>query len=681
MLRLRHLRLRATTSVNRFGAEIPFSSGLNIVRAGNTSGKSTCLQAIVYALGLERALGPQLQIPLPYAMRERIHQHRDDPYEPVLESYVELEFQNSRNEILTVRRDITGGKDRKLIQTWNGPLLTRSEQPKGHQRDFFVHDPGAAQRDDGFHHYLAQFIGWDLPLVPRFDGGEVPLYIEAIFPMLFVEQKRGWSTIQGPFPTFLRIQDVVRRVLEFLLNLEAGRNRRERAELRRLLNAAQQRWSERRSTLAEQAGPLIRLGGLPPAPTAEFAHAPEVTIEVLENDEWQSLATVVEKRTALLRELEARDAPTAEDVAPEVQQRLEVAQDRIEQLTATLETLRTEYNAELQDHRAIESRLLGLEADLRRNQDALKLKELGSELGQIAGEGICPTCHQTVTSELLPVITQKSMALDENITFIRSQIELYRVALHTSDERSKDFSARYYASQQAMRDLQLEIRGLRQSLIQPSAASSRAIVEAIVREQGGVDHLRSTQENVDALVDELRAVAREWAQFQDRLRRLSTDDLSPEDQIKISNFEHLVQEHLGRYGFRSFRPNEVELSRDNFRPLIRTQEDEEIIEKEINFELSASDAIRLKWAYYLALLSLSRRWATNHPGLAIFDEPGQQEIESASLHAFLSWSAGNLPEEQQVIIASSEEKVSIENAIAGTSARVIDFEGFILQPI
>ena len=80
MIRLRHLRLRSLTAARAFGADIPFVAGLNILQAPNTSGKSTCLQSVVYALGLERSLGPQLSVPLPYAMRERIHEFEDDPY-------------------------------------------------------------------------------------------------------------------------------------------------------------------------------------------------------------------------------------------------------------------------------------------------------------------------------------------------------------------------------------------------------------------------------------------------------------------------------------------------------------------------------------------------------------------------------------------------------------------------
>lgn len=194
MIYIRHLRLRAVTATRIFGADIPLLPGLNIIQAHNTSGKSTSLQAIIYALGLERSLGPQLTIPLPYAMRERIHRTKEEPYDPVLQSYVEIEIVNGEGKTIVIHRDIIGGKDTKLIQTSDTPRLS-SDAKSGNQRDFYVHDSGAAQREDGFHKFLADFMGWKLPAVPRFDGTEGPLYLEAIFPMLFVEQKRGWSAI------------------------------------------------------------------------------------------------------------------------------------------------------------------------------------------------------------------------------------------------------------------------------------------------------------------------------------------------------------------------------------------------------------------------------------------------------------------------------------------------------
>jgi hypothetical protein len=256
VIRLRHLRLRSFTATRAFGADIPFKAGLNIIQAPNTSGKSTCLQAIIYALGLERSLGPQLTIPLPYAMREQIHEAEEAPYELVLQSYVELEIENGRGEIVVLHRDVVGGKNTKLLQTSQGPGLS-SGLPFGERRDYYVLDAGSATHESGFHAFLAVFIGWQMPVVARYDGSECPLYLEAIFPMLFVEQKRGWSAIQGPFPTYFRIQDVARRVMEFLLDLEAARNRRRRAELRGAISDFVNRWNDARKTLEESASPAF----------------------------------------------------------------------------------------------------------------------------------------------------------------------------------------------------------------------------------------------------------------------------------------------------------------------------------------------------------------------------------------------------------------------------------------
>ena len=87
-LLLRHLRLRVFTSDGVFGADLPFSSGLNILSSGNTTGKSTCLQAIIYGLGLERMLSPSREIPLPYVMQEQVLLDKDTPGPNVIESWV-----------------------------------------------------------------------------------------------------------------------------------------------------------------------------------------------------------------------------------------------------------------------------------------------------------------------------------------------------------------------------------------------------------------------------------------------------------------------------------------------------------------------------------------------------------------------------------------------------------------
>src|SRR5581483_11600436 len=100
----------------------------------------------------------------------------------------------------------------KLVSVFDGPMLTN---PTGQyrQRDYFVLDSGAAQRDAGFHRMLAGFVGWQLPSVRRFDGSETLLYLETIFPLFYVEQKAGWSSIPAAFPTYFQIRDVGRRAI------------------------------------------------------------------------------------------------------------------------------------------------------------------------------------------------------------------------------------------------------------------------------------------------------------------------------------------------------------------------------------------------------------------------------------------------------------------------------------
>ena len=71
-LKLNQLNLRISTANGLYGATFKFGRGLFIIGADNTTGKSTCLQAILFALGLERMLSPKRQIPLAYVMTTRL---------------------------------------------------------------------------------------------------------------------------------------------------------------------------------------------------------------------------------------------------------------------------------------------------------------------------------------------------------------------------------------------------------------------------------------------------------------------------------------------------------------------------------------------------------------------------------------------------------------------------------
>ena len=143
-----------------------------------------------------------------------------------------------------------------------------------------------------------------------------------------------------------------------------------------------------------------------------------------------------------------------------------------------------------------------------------------------------------------------------------------------------------------------------------------------------------------------------------------------------------MQELLYEFGFASFRSTEITLSDDNFRPQVVTRDDEENrIEKDIGFEVSASDGVRLKWAYYLALLAVSQFNNINHLGFVVFDEPGQQQMKDVDLSSFLRWSANHVSDDRQMIVSTSENLERVKNSIGDGAATICSFEGFILQPL
>jgi hypothetical protein len=202
----------------------------------------------------------------------------------------------------------------------------------------------------------------------------------------------------------------------------------------------------------------------------------------------------------------------------------------------------------------------------------------------------------------------------------------------------------------------------------------------IIQLQARYDRLETLQQAVDGVTTELRQLAERWAQLRDRLKEISGNDFSVQNREKIDRLEATVRRLLDQYGFRSFHCDEIYHSEDNFRPLVkeRDKEDGEIVEKELGFEICASDAIRLKWAYYLGLWSVAAKKKTNHPNLVVFDEPGQQEIETESFSSFLHRASVDVGADQQIIIATSETLMNVKQ-VAGQTAKFVNFDGFILR--
>lgn len=670
-LRFRRLRLQANTGAGVFGASLDFQKGLNVLWADNTKGKSTCLQGILYALGLERMLSPRREIPLTYIMTAYVKDPLTGESHPILESSVSVEVENASGKVITVRRAVVSSADTKLVSVLDGPALT---QPESHytQKDYFVLDPGAALREAGFHRMLADFIGWNLPSVRRFDGTETKLYLEALFPLLYVEQKAGWSAIPAAFPTWFQIRDVSRRSVEFLLNLKTHDLELLRQQLELDLASSRISWSGKVAEIQTTSRAISAMvQGLPPAPTVDLDAISRSHLVIPEAAVLRPLDAVIAETRTKLESLRESEVPTVQEATANDHGELERLLELVAERNLERSTLFRQKQDAVAQGASVNRRLAALEEDLQKNLDAQKLQRLGSSIAPTLVAHHCPTCDQPISDSLMAQRAgPEIMPIDDNIEYIRAQRGMF-LRLKTQAEASlAEIAPRLTAATAEVHEATARIRAIRADLVAPSQSPSVAALEERIRLESRVGKLEQAQQTFEEQKAALSEIAERHARIMDEKERLPADRFTPADRQRIQKLAELIRSQVQEYGFSTFPVKDLDISDQSYRP--------EKAGFEIGFELSASDAIRLKWAYQLALMELARTETTNHPGFVIFDEPRQQEAAKISFKALLQRASAALAAGQQVIFATSEERDQLDPLLADIPHNLIAFDGPIV---
>ena len=198
-------------------------------------------------------------------------------------------------------------------------------------------------------------------------------------------------------------------------------------------------------------------------------------------------------------------------------------------------------------------------------------------------------------------------------------------------------------------------------------------VEERVRTEGRIRELEETQSTFDEAIEHLKIFSETLAGLLAEESNLPKEKMSQSDKRKLNQLTILVRQRAKEFGFSTFDPTEVTISEDTYRPQKEGFE--------IGFETSASDAIRLKWAYQLGLLELGTMEATNHPGTLLFDEPRQQSSARASFESLLKRAAAVKQHNQQVIFSTSEDLQNLQRATAGLDCERRIFSGYMIQPV
>ncbi|MGK4188868.1 AAA family ATPase [Rothia koreensis] len=658
-MRLRSIRLRAITEQGEASRYLEFEDGLNLLRADNSSGKSTALQAIIYALGLEGMLSPSHRIPLPHAMTDSIM--IDGQARPIIESSVSLSIENSQGQRIIVSRQVVHPtKDRNLVSVADDTDL--AEGNDDHTRDYFVRRSGGAQNAAGFHRFLADFLGLELPRVTRTDGSEGLLYLETLFPYFFVEQKHGWSGIQARIPTYLGIRDVGKRSAEYLLGLQSLERILQRQRVRSSMSELESDWQGAVSKLSEAARLSRIVVQNLPTKISQSVSAAEIAPRVVINGEWKDVAVAAAHLRRELQVTQESPVPSVGDSAKEVESNLKQMEHALRQALAISASIAEEREELGRQRQQVVLRLETLQEDLQRHKDTQVLERLGSEHAHaLLAESVCPTCHQHLEDGA--DISPHAMTASESIKFIEQQIATFKGVQSDHERVIGAIKAREQGIANEVHDYRVGIRAARDTLSSANATPSVADITRRLKLENRIAELEELNSMMSEARGEVESLRQRWLKQRDLLKLLEEDDLSPDDRDRILRLQRSVREQLEQYGFKSLQPNEVEIDPTTYRPVHEGFD--------LGFDLSASDMIRLIWAYLFATLQVGQESGGRHLGFLVFDEPRQQETAKESYGALLTHASLVGQAGAQVLFATSEPLQSLTEMLVGNPAHVI----------
>jgi len=675
---IRGVRLRATTNEGEYGFSFKFARTLTIVRAKNSSGKSTLFNSLLYGLGMEELIGGKNEKVLPYALKEHIEY--DGRRILVTASEVLLEIESCSGEVVTLRRAIRDAvRDSKLIEVFSGAHVTESQE-LGNARPTYVHDSGGAKRPEGFHRFLESFLGLDLPRVPTTNGGETKLYLQAVFAALAVEQKRGWTDYIANIP-FFGIRDARTKVVEFLLGLDVFETNAARNRLNAESVEIDADWRKVFDELRREANALGSvIDGVKPTPYALFKES-EASIRKLVGCSSVPLPEHICQLRAEYTDLQRQAEQYHKASGAEAIHSVTAAMDELQELSVLHEramALYAEQRVSLQEY---ETLLAEANEDLERNKTAAKLRDLGAKHGVAISVGKCPTCNQPVDDTLLAgAVTGPQMDLATNIAYLESQRRMLirqiaglNAGMQATEVRVSELAVRIASKH----DLLTAMRGD----MTTGASESKAIVRRQVQIEVEVESLEKLEEKATELFERLRHIAVRMSANQAARGGMPKAAYSSADLERINRFQLNFRANAGSFGYESAPIQEVEISKDTLVPCLAQMELREI-RTDIKSDSSASDFVRLIWSYLLALYQTSGTLKSqgNHPGLLMFDEPGQHSMAVDSQHALLKQLASETGLQSIVAASFDEAEEVFRQATHGIQYTLIEWDGKLLRP-
>lgn len=657
------LKITVNTIDGPYGIDIPFSNGLFLLRVENSHGKSTCMNAIAYALGMEKALGlGGAKIPFPPSLTRALT-NKEGKEVGVIKSYVELTIKNNRNTVAKLKRNIAGFETDNIIA-----IDEVSSDGVESSHPYFLHLEGDTKRERGFYFWFSKFLDWNLPQVPNHNGKDTPLYPSVLFPAWFVEQKKGWSSILATIPTQFGIKESKKRALEFLLSLDVNDNILERNSIKNDIDTIGFQWKLIRHNAEIVAAKVSAIvSGIPEQPEVKF-DTYKMDLILKEKDSIIAAIDYRAKLEAQLKTLNSEYVSPVDDekIQKEVISIISSKLDEINSLELDLQKISDHKSYIAHQITSTTDRLNNLLDDKRKYEDLKKIAASTVFDNTHLNSNECPTCGAPYSDNLLDLSSQDNlMTYESSLNFIKDQIKAFEFVLEDSKNQLKFKTSEQIKTQDIIAALKVDINRLKKR-DDTSLALQEDILRRKINLENSIENITNAYAALAEIKLELNTLHAKYVKLISKRKALPQSVLSTKDVEKLNSLRSGVVNRLNKYNFTSFDASLISISEDTYLP---TREG-----YDIGFDTSASDGIRIIWGYLLSLFSVGRAYSTNHPGLVIFDEPRQQEANKVSFAELLRDAAKSASNGGQIIFATSEEENVLVDALKGYNYKIVSFD-------
>ncbi|AWL09498.1 hypothetical protein HME7025_01645 [Aquirufa nivalisilvae] len=672
MLKINKLRAEILTDKSEnisdlYGFDISFQQGLNIIAGPNSRGKTTINSCIYYALGMEELLGAHNEKALDKALKEEFTIKSNEEEEgtnfKVLSSKIILEIENENSEVVCLERHIKpstdGIKTSNILIHFSSFDNMNGEDDEKTKGIFFVNSRGNNEDPNGFYNWLSEFINIELPQVSNSSRTDnySPLYLQTIFSALFIEQTKGWSDFFATMP-FFGITKAKEKIVEFILGLNEIVLSTQKDVLNKEKNTITEDWKRKIksfSYLEKQTNSTVI--NIPEELTTDKTEIDKISVlfPTSENEKI-SFSQFLNQKTEAVKDLENRPIATIKENREEAILEFNNQKEEYYKLKDYIERFENKLRVEKQQFSSLNSQIIIIESEIK---DHINLQKVFSEnIINESGANQCPTCTQEVTTNLISTKNIKipQLTLEENTNFLRSQKKIIESSISSFKETVNEKDALLLYFKNSLRQKEVLIKSISKDLISDDRAFSESEVVKKLQLEREIESLLLLNESISELKEELVALANKYHNNNVKIGNLGESE--KEDETKLANFETQYKNSLFGFGYDSNEKYQISINRKEpfkYLPVYINKKEGIYLPQSIRINSSASDFVRNIWAYTLSLLNNG----INHPGVIMFDEPGQHRTNLSSLKALFKTSS-EIKEKQTIIFTSIDKPLHNE---------------------